>query len=335
MSNEPAENDSEQIIPKSINVANGGDLENLRSTVERRLQQVYGSGTYLTDFYVADSGTLAISIGNTFPKDVSDCRPNRNRVIKYISLDDIAELYGERNENQYEIQLPSRASVEEGFIEEQKNLRNELDQAMARATYEKIATTPAVENQLNPIKQILRWTRLYQPVPFEEVRKAQNKDGDKTLKYVHTLEELGFIEYREEKLFPKRRLEKYDLGEVQGKEFNKKILGEVIEQGFQRLSRDLQLGILRHLPKFANGYYVASLEVNNPDLHLDMDAIQENMIEWYGPSARYHRFELRDKLSFLVQNEILERKGNEEDESELYFKANQTVYNEMSATASL
>lgn len=324
-----------RIIPEKITVAAQDDREALRNSVERRLQQVYGSGTYLSDLYVAESESLAISIGNAFPKDVSDCRPNRERVIKYIALDDIAELSGERTGDMYHIELPSRASVEQGFSDAQDNLRNELDQAMARATYEKIATTPAVENQLNPIKQILRWTRLYHPVSFSEVRKAQDKKGDKTLEYVKTLEELGFIEFREGDLHPKRPLEKYDLGEVQGEDFNKKILGEVIEQGFDRLSRDLQLGILRHLPKFANGYYVAALEVNDPELHLDIESIQENMIDWYGSSARYHRFELRDKLDFLVRNDILEKEGDLEDESELYFKSNRDVYDEMSATATL
>lgn len=335
MGEESKEGEEERIIPEAISVTANDDLEILSNTVERRLQQIYGTGTYLSDFYVADSGSLAISIGNSFPKDVSDCRPNRERVIKYIAVDDIAELTGELEEEEYHIELPSRASVERGFFDGQEQLRNELDQAMARATYEKIATTPAVENQLNPIKQILRWTRLYQPVSFAEVRKAQDKNGDKTLQYVRTLEELGFIELRDGDLHPKRPLEKYDLGEVQGEEFNKQILGEVIEQGFHRLSRDLQLGILRHLPKFANGYYVAALEVSDPDLHLDMESIQENMVDWYGTSARYHPFELRDKLSFLVRNDILEKVGEKKDGSELYFTANQTVFDQMSATASL
>ncbi|WP_435360390.1 hypothetical protein [Haloarchaeobius sp. DFWS5] len=335
MGEDSNQKESERVIPETVRVAATDDVEAQREMVKRRLQQVYGSGTYLSDFYIADSGSLAISIGNTFPKDVSDCRPNRDRVIKYIAVDDIAKISGQRDGREYYIDLPSRPTVEQGFFDEQENLRDELDQAMARATYEKIATTPAVENQLNPIKQILRWTRLYQPVPFDEVRKAQDKKGDKTLKYVQTLEELGFIELRDKHIHPKRPLEKYDLGEVQGDEFNKQILGEVIEQGFYRLSRDLQLGILRHLPKFANGYYVAALEANEPDLHLDMDTIQENMVDWYGQSARYHRFELRDKLSFLVRNNILEQEGDKNDESDLYFTANQTVFDQMSATASL
>lgn len=335
MAEESGRKESERTIPESISVPSSQSKESLQNIVEGKLQQVYGSGTYLSDFYMTDSDSIAISIGNTFPKDVSDCRPNRSRVIKYIAVDDIADISGEGKNGEYIIELPSRGTVERGFESAKENLRDELDQAMARATYEKIAATPSVENQLNPIKQILRWTRLYAPVPFLEVKKAQDKDGDKTLQYVNILEELGFIEHRDGNLHPKRPLEKYDHGEVQGEEFNKRILGEVVEQGFDRLSRDLQLGILRHLPKFANGYYVAALEVNDPDLHLDIEAIQENMIDWYGSSARYHRFELRDKLSFLVRNDILEQKKKEDNESDLYFTANQSVFEQMSVSASL
>ncbi|QCC49639.1 hypothetical protein DV707_18085 (plasmid) [Halobellus limi] len=59
------------------------------------------------------------------------------------------------------------------------------------------------------------------------------------------------------------------------------------------------------------------------------------MIDWYGSSARYHKFELRDKLDFLVRNDILEKEGDIEDESELYFRSNKDVYEDMSATATL
>ncbi|WP_141212527.1 hypothetical protein [Halorubrum sp. Hd13] len=335
MVEESSGNESRRIIPETITVPYTENEEVLESTIKNKLQQVYGSGTYFSDFYTTDSGTLSVTIGNSFPKDVSDCRPNRNRVIKYIAVDGIIDISGERENEKLVIELPSRGSVEQGFISAKEDLRDELDKAMARATYEKIAATPSVENQLNPIKQILRWTRLYAPVPFAEVKKAQDKDDDKTLQYVNILEELGFVEQRDGNLHPKQPLEKYDYGEVQGEEFNKRILGEVVEQGFDRLSRDLQLGILRHLPKFANGYYLAALEVNDPELHLDIEAIQENMIDWYGSSARYHRFELRDKLSFLVQNDILEQEQKEDSESDLYFTANTSVFEQMSVSASL
>lgn len=327
-------NNETRIIPTIITVSAEMGKSAIKDSVERQLQKVYGSGTYLSDFYIADSGSVAISIGNTFPKDVSDCRPNKNRVIKYIAVDDIAELSGRKDGSQYHIELPKRSAVDQGLKDGRKRLRDDLDQAMARAAYEKIASTAAVENQLNPIKQILRWTRLHQP-SFDEVRKAQDKEGDKTLRYVNTLEELGFIELRNGDLHPKRPLEKYDEGEVGDEEFNKQILGEVIEQGFHRLSRDLNLTILRHLPKFANGYYVAALEANNPDLHLDMSAIRENMIDWYGSTGRFHRFELQDKLDFLVRNDILERENDEQEGETMYFYSKQQVYEQMTAVTSL
>ncbi|WP_435093440.1 hypothetical protein [Halorubrum sp. N11] len=330
MSKSSEEDSQERFLPQAITVSPADEQKDPADAIEYKLQQVYGSGTYLSDFYVADTGSVAVTIGNSFPKDVSDCRPNRDRVIKYIAIDEIAELSGEYDEGIYNIQLESRASVQDGFDNAKERLRNELDHAMANAIYKKIATTPAVENQLNPIKQILRWTRLYQPVAFAEVKKAQGKEGDKTLKYVQILQELGFIEHRDGNLYPQRPLEKYDLGDVEGDEFNERILAEVIEQGFHRLSSDLQLGILKHLPKFANGYYVDAVEANNPELHLDLESIQENMIEWYGSSGRYHRFELRDKLSFLVQNDILEQRGKEEDEeSDVYYTAKPSVFEKM------
>lgn len=312
---------SKSIIPDTIEVPTSSDIEH-GVQIEHHLQEVYGSGTYISDFYVSENNTASISIGNTFPKDVSDCRPRSDRVIKYIALDDIADLSAEYRDGEYLIELKSRSEVASGLKSKKKELRNNLDQALAKATYKRIAGTPAVENQLNPIKQILRWTRLHDEPEFEEVKRAQDKNDDKTLKYVKTLEELGFIRLKNGILYPEDPLEKYDLGDVKDEEFNETILGEVIDRGFKRLSKDLNLRILLHLPKFANGYYLDAIEREDPDLHLDMDRIQENMIDWYGYSASVHRFELQDKLNQLVSLEILE-KDNE------YFTAKGDIYNQM------
>jgi len=312
--------------PDNLEVAVSAN-EDPSKQIEHQLQQVYGSGTYLSDFYKADSGNITLSIGNSFPKDVSDCRPQSDRVIKYIAIDDIADLEGTYNDGQYIINLEPREDIEEGLSEGKKRLRDDLDQAMAKATYKKIARTPAVENQLNPIKQILRWTRIHDEPSFDEVKKAQDKDGDKTLRYVKTLEELGFIQLEEGKLYPQDPLEKYDLGSIGDEAFNQAILGEVIEKGFKRLSRDLGLGIILNLPKFANGYYLDAIERRDPDLHLDMDRIQENMIDLYGYSASYHPYELQDKLSLLASLDILKK------DNEGYYTAQEDTFNQISTFA--
>ncbi|SEA35768.1 hypothetical protein SAMN04488065_2805 [Haloplanus vescus] len=289
---------------------------------ERVIQDAYGSGTYLSDYYEAENGIVSLELGNSFPKDVTDCRPGEQRVIKYIAVDDIAEINAERQGDEYILELLPREEVNRGLIDGKKRLRDDLDQAMAKASYKQIASIPAVENQLNPIKQILRWTRIYQP-PFEEVRKAQGKDDEKTLRYVNTLEELGFIELRDDgHLYAQRPLDKYDLEEIEGENFTKEILGEVIEQGFKQLSRDLGLGILRNLPKFANGYYLDAVEKEDPGLHLDLDTIHENIIDWYGPSERRHEYVVRDKLDRLTSLGILEKEGE-------YYTSNTNTYNRM------
>jgi len=295
-------------FPETVSVyADGPDSR--RKKFERVIQEAYGSGTYLADFYEAENGTISIELGNSFPKDVTDCRPGKQRVIKYIAVDGIAEITARRDGDEYILDLIEREEVNRGLLLGKERLRDDLDQAMAKASYKQIASIPAVENQLNPIKQILRWTRMYQP-PFEEVKRAQGKEGEKTLRYVQTLEELGFVELRDDgHLYAQRPLDKYDLEQIDGEEFTQEILGEVIEQGFKRLSRDLGLGILRNLPKFANGYYLDAVEREDPSLHLDLDTIHENIMDWYGRSERRHEYVVRDKLDRLTSLGILEKDG--------------------------
>lgn len=318
---------SRKMIPEEVTVDVGSN-EEPRPKIEQKLQQVYGSGTYLTDLYKASKGNITLTIGNTFPKDVSDCRPQSSRVIKYIAIDDIADLKGSHTHGQYSIELEPREDINDGLEQGIEDFRKSLDQAMAKATYKQIARVPAVENQLNPLKQILRWTRIHNEPEFEEVKKAQDKDKGKTRRYVNTLEELGFISMKEGKLYPEDPLEKYDLGEIGDETFNQEILGEVIEKGFRRLSKDLGLGILLNLPKFANGYYVDALERGDSDLHLDQEKIQENMVDLYGYSAQHHPFVLQDKLSLLTSLGILNQK------EEGYFSANEDTYSQISAFTS-
>ncbi|GAA0281022.1 hypothetical protein [Halobacterium noricense] len=294
--------------------------------IEQKLKQVYGSGTYVSDFYKTENGTLSVKIGTSFPKDVTDCRPGQERVIKFIDVDRIAELTGEIQDSSYVISLESREEVLEGLNNQKAALREDLGDAMARATYDKIAKTPAVENQLNPIKQILRWTRLYHPASFSEVKKAQNKEGDKTLRYVHTLEKLGFIRFDGEKLYAEDPLNKYDLEEISTEEFNEQILAEVVERGYKHLSEKLGLNILRHLPKFANGYYFDAIEKNDPDLHLDLPAIRDNIVQLYGYQSGLHNWELRDKMDELVSLDIL----SEEDD---FYYANEDTFKDITEAA--
>jgi len=317
-------------FPDKKEVTVAGDSDPV-SQIERLLQNLYGSGTYISDYYETDSGVVSIEVGNSFPKDVTDCRPGQSRVIKYIAVDNIGEVRAVRDENTYALELPTREEVNRGLIEGKDRLRDQFDQAMAKASYKQIATTPAVENQLNPIKQILRWTRRYHPVPFEKVRAAQNKEDEKTLRYVHTLEELGFVELRRDgNIYALEPLDKYDFKQISGEEFTEKILGEVIEQGFKRLSRDLGLGILRNLPKFANGYYLDAIEREDPDLHLDRHAIHENIKKWYGSSERRHRYILEDKLQDLVSLGIL---SMEEEPEATYYTADDDTYDRVKGFA--
>jgi hypothetical protein len=312
--------------PEEIYVSATEDLED-KTAIERKLTQIYGSGTYLSDFYVTEDGTISVQIGNSFPKDVTDCRPGEERVIKFIDIDDIAELSGYKHKDGYKISLSSREEVSEALQDKKEQLRENLSNATVRATYDKIAQTPAVENQLTPIKQILRWTRLYHPAPFKQVKKAQDKDEDKTYRYVETLETLGFVRFDGENIYAKDPLDKYDLEEISTEKFNEKILAEVVERGYKHLSEQLGLNILRHLPKFANSYYFDAVEKNDPNLHLDLEAIRSNIRNLYGYQSGLHEWVLRDKMDELVSLGIL---SNDEE----YYYADRNTFQEIAAQAS-
>ncbi|WEL28107.1 hypothetical protein [Haloferax volcanii] len=311
-------------IPDEIRIG-ATTSEYLKPNLENRLERIYGSGTYISDYYEASDNTISIKIGNAFPKDVSDCRQG-DRVIKFISIDDVASLTAVPEGGSYTIELEPRSEVHSQFLEKKNELRTQLDQAMARTIYSKIARTPMVENQLSPIKQILRWTRRYHPVPYTEVQSAQRTEN--TLRYVKTLEELGFVRLEDDNnIYPGKQLNKYDLDEISTQEFNEKILGDVVKEGYKQLSDKLGLKILRHFPKFSNAYYLDAIERRDPTLCLDLDTIWDNLEEWYGRQNNLHEYVMQDKLDRLTSLDILEEEGDD------YYRANEDIYNQFSQLA--
>ncbi|MDZ7702245.1 MAG: hypothetical protein U5J98_09410 [Halobacteriales archaeon] len=72
---------------------------------------------------------------------------------------------------------------------------------------------------------------------------------------------------------------------------------------------ELQLTMLGHYPKFSSAYYFAAIQKEDPDLWLDVEAVQRNSSDWYNED--YHRFVVQSKLEDLAGGSMV---LNTEDE---------------------
>lgn len=289
--------------------------------VERRLKKQYGRGVYVDDVRESADDTLFITLGNTVPKDVSDCRTH-DRVLKYIEFGDIHTLTAEAMDTGYLVELPDRQELYNGFIDRRRELARRLDRNMARTIYEQLVGFSSVENQLGAVKEILRTVREHAPLPEEtiyEIRGTTNEE--QTERYLRLLEDTEFIQIAEDgTVRSDANLDAHDELEVGTEEFSKVVLGQVVNRAFSTLRDELNLTLLAHYPKYANSYYFSALERGEPGLRLDVESAHENLEMLHGESV--HEITVQQKLDDLAEVDVLETEGE-------FYVSNTDVYDNL------
>lgn len=313
--------------------------------VKRRLKRKYGRGIFIDRYTQSSDGAIFIRLGNAAPKDVSDCREH-DRVLKFIEYGSIYTLEAEPVGNGYVIDLPDRKEVYNGFQNRKAKLARRLDRSMARAIYKKLVDFTPVKNQLGAIQSILRTVREESPIEVEtlhEIRGTTPKEREKTESYIRLLVDTEFlrIENREQNgggqgndhpLMQDTRgvqaedgrvirsganLDAHDERDIGTEEFNKLVLGQVIDKAYSTLKDELNITLLKHYPTFANSYYFTALERDKPDVKLDIEAAQENLSSLYGRDE--HEITVRQKLDDLASVDVVRK------EEEFYY-SNDEVY---------
>ena len=329
-----------------------GEKGEIEDSVEYQLKRKYGRGVFIENYTQTSDSTLFIELGNASPKDVSDCR-DHDRVLKFIEYESIYQIKAEPVGNGYVINLPTRKEVHEGFLEQKRKLARRLDRSMAKAVYGKLVDFPEVENQLGAIKSILRTVREEAPISVEtihDVRGTTGKEREKTEAYIRLLTDTEFLRiestgseltktafqstlnsnpisgdsHDERILRAGKNLDAYDERDVGTDEFNKIVLGQVIDKAYSTLKDERNLTLLAHYPKFANSYYFTALERDKPDVRLDAERARDNIKSLYGDDE--NKILVRQKLDDLADVGVVQKDG------EFYHSAND-VYQALSEQA--
>jgi hypothetical protein len=281
-----------------------GSKEQIEGRVSQLLKHKYGRGIYVHDQHETSAGDLVLTLGNSVPRNISDKKSEKN-ILKFVNVHNVFDIQAERTEGHYLIELPDRDSVYGGFEERQDEILSQLDWSMAKAIYENVFDLPPVRNQLNSIIQILRWTREEPGITTNRINDTQRSNNTK--EYLGVLEELGFLKIKDGEVYSGQKLKSADLQRKSGDAFVKAAIGNVVQEGYHILRDELDLRMLSHYPKFANAYYYDAIQLNDPELWLDIDTIQENLKEQW----LTHKDELviADKLRELDRAGVLEKDG--------------------------
>lgn len=296
------------------------EIQNGRA--ESELKHRYGRGIYVNEIHEASKGDLVISLGNTIPKDVSDSL-EQDRVLQFINIRNIYTLRGkETGEGVYVVDLPDRDEIYEGFIQRRQQIIDRLDWSMAKAIYEHVFQLTPVENQLNAIIQLVRWVHEESSIPLSRLKSAQGSDN--TEEYIQVLSDLGFLDIEDNCVFKGEKMQEAHLLELNNEDYVKTVIGNIVKDGYNVLQERLELRMLSHYPKFCNAYYYDALQRQDPNLHLDVDAVTQNYNRQYGDDV--DSFVVRDKLNELAETKVLKMTDG-------YVQSNPDVYHQVSQEA--
>jgi len=273
---------------------------------ETRLKRHLGRGVYVHDVHELPNGNLEVTLGNTSPRDLSDCRDNDN-VLKFITLRDVYTIEAENTgQGVYLIDVPDRNAVIEGIDEREEEIKEKLDFSMAQAIYKHVYDLPAVRTQLNPILQILRAARNRRGMTVSRI--DENQRSKNTREYIDLLSNFGYIKVEDGEILPGERLQSADLNEYSWDEFGRKFLGDVVQRGYVTIRDELNLSMLGHYQKYSGAYYFDAVQRGKQDLWLDVDKIVDNFEELHGD--RKDRFYIQDKLGELASVDVIRKDGD-------------------------
>lgn len=284
------------------------DAESLKDKIQGRLRYYYSRRLFVQSVeYDPDEEFLSVTVGITYPQDVSDSRGGEN-VLKMVNIGDVETLTATPMGNEYyKFELPSRADLYSAYQEKHENLLDELDWSMAKAIYSRVYQLNPVRNQLNSIVQIVNWVRREDNLTIEDIEDAQSNEN--TEKYIQALEDLGFLRVEGNNVRHGRKIDSADLQNLSPEEFEKKVMGDIVVDGYYMLRKELGLMMLNHFPIFANAYYISAFRREKSDLWLTVDDVLENLSTEYDRDEG--RLAVEDKLRDLARVDVLKFEDGE------------------------
>jgi len=259
-----------RISDEALTFPEGTGEASVKNRIEGHLRYHYSRRLFVQDVEESDDGYY-VKVGIAYPRDVSDCRKKDN-VLKMVNIGDVKTLYASpMDEGYYRMKLPERSDLYAAFKERHKDILTRLDWSMARAIYSKVYKLTPVRNQLNSVIGIVDFIRHEGPDSVRRLENAQTTSN--TRDYLDVFEELGYVRIEDGTMYQGPKMESADMQGLQEED----IIGDIIDEGYYLLRQKLGLAMLNHFPKFANAYYLSALRRSDPELHLSVEDIAENL----------------------------------------------------------
>jgi len=251
-----------------------------------------------------NKNTTIYEIGNCLPKMIWDYERNL-AVYRFLNIYSIGTLRVKKIDTGHtQIILPSLDSLRNKFQEKMSSIYLKSELALLHTIQDYLVKIPNVEISLSVI-----WAILEKVSEEGEVKVTYSfgyNDSDRIKKYIHFLQQLNFINVKNDKIVPAEELDAVRILNVTGKEFHRKILSAVLKKGFPSIKDYLHIFLIDPFLRLSNSYYLPSHQVNKL-LEFESIDFKDSYFEIY--NKRKTKSVIEKQITPLTECGILEKVG--------------------------
>lgn len=251
-----------------------GSIDEATQKLPRLLKARITQGAFLSsEPREISDGRYVAKLGLERPQVVWD--PSREEgSLSFLRYPEVSTVNLSETQSGVVLEIPSRADVLDRAETKESSLLFRVEAAILDSARHRLAKPAIVQNQLNPIREILVMVGEEGTVPKSVL--SENS------RYFRLLEDLRYIELDETSIRPGPAT--IQMLERAGEEPYLRMLGDIIAEGYEHLTTELNLQHVNSFVHTAGSYFWPSQTMGEP-LEFELNDFYMSLKKVYGPRS--------------------------------------------------
>lgn len=259
---------------------------------------------YSNSEHQVNNNIRIFEIGNCYPKMIWD-HDKEIAVYRFINIHPIGIMEIERlNSEKIKIKYPSVDELEKKFQENMGVLRQKSEVALLKTIHDYLIKVPFVQMSMNKFFRIS--IKIYEKGYVDVSDTFGYTDVNKTMRYIKFLRDFGFVEIKDNKIYPGVEFKAIMNLDLTGSEFYEKLLASILKKSFSSIKQYLNITQIDPYLRLSNSYYLSSFQVDKR-LKFDSEDFKRSYYECYRIKKPVDTIE--NQLGYLTKTKIFERKN--------------------------
>lgn len=242
-------------------------------------------------------GRYVAEIGLTRPEVIWDSE-RENGTLSFLKYPSVSAIRLTERPSGIRIEIPPRADILSSAEAEEASLLHRVEKAIVDSTRQRLVEPAIVQNQMNPIREILVMVGEEGPIP----RTALSENE----RYFRLLEDLRYIDIGESTIGRGPVLTEM-LNRIDERPYLT-MLGDILAEGYTHVTEELNLQHVNTFVHIAGGYFWPSQTLDRP-LEFRLRDFHKSLERVYG-SRTPSRVKVYNHVQSMTEAEIFRKEGH-------------------------